>query len=77
MANLEDWSRIFLAHTLNPKPYRYMSLSSPHQVTECVCILKRVPDVSWKGAKGMMADSSFLKSLVEFEKDAITEKQVV
>jgi dynein heavy chain len=54
-----------------------MSLSSSHQVTECVCILKRVPDVSWKGAKGMMADNSFLKSLVEFEKDAITEKQVL
>jgi dynein heavy chain len=47
------------------------------KVTECVCILKRVPDVSWKGAKGMMADSSFLKSLIEFEKDAITEKQVL
>ena len=46
------------------------------QVTECVCILKRVPDVSWKGAKGMMADSSFLKSLIEFDKDSITEKQV-
>ena len=47
------------------------------QVTECVCILKRVPDVSWKGAKGMMADSSFLKSLIEFDKDSITEKQVL
>jgi dynein heavy chain len=51
-----------------------MSLSSPHQVTKCVCILKPVPDVFWKGVKGMMADNSFLKSLVEFEKDAITEK---
>jgi len=54
-----------------------MFLSSPHQVTECVCIFKRVPDVSWKGAKGMMADISFLKSLVEFEKDAIIEKHVL
>jgi hypothetical protein len=33
--------------------------------------------VFWKGANGMMADNSFLKSLVEFEKDAITEKQVL
>ncbi|XP_073386148.1 dynein-1-alpha heavy chain, flagellar inner arm I1 complex isoform X3 [Physcomitrium patens] len=46
------------------------------KVCECVCILKHIPDVSWKGAKGMMADSSFLKSLIEFEKDTISERQM-
>jgi hypothetical protein len=33
--------------------------------------------VSWKGAKAMMADNRFLATLMEFDKDAITDKQVV
>jgi hypothetical protein len=33
-------------------------------------------DVSWTGAKAMMTDNNFLKSLVEFDKDGITDKQV-
>ena len=40
------------------------------------CILKGVKDVSWKGAKAMMTDTGFLRSLVEFEKDSLTDKQV-
>lgn len=39
-------------------------------------ILKNVKDVSWAGAKTMMTDPSFLKSLLEFDKDGLTEKQV-
>ena len=42
----------------------------------CVVILKGFKDVSWKGAKAMMADTSFLKSLVEFDKESLTEKQI-
>lgn len=43
---------------------------------ECVVILKNLKDVSWAGAKSMMTDPGFLKSLVEFDKDGLTEKQV-
>jgi len=32
--------------------------------------------VSWSGAKSMMADPYFLKSLVEFDKDGLSDKQV-
>jgi hypothetical protein len=46
------------------------------QVCECVVILKNLKDVSWAGAKSMMTDPGFLKSLVEFDKDGLTEKQV-
>jgi len=56
------------------------SFAKPHpqvaKVAECVCILRSVKDVSWKGAKGMMADPNFLRSLIEFDKDAISDKQI-
>lgn len=39
-------------------------------------ILRGLKDVSWGGAKAMMADSQFLKSLLEFDKDGLTDKQV-
>jgi len=45
-------------------------------VCECVCILKKVDDVSWKGAKTMLGESGFLSSLVNFNKDSLTAKQV-
>ena len=48
----------------------------PAQVCECVVIMRNLKDVSWAGAKSMMADPGFLKSLVEFDKDGLTEKQV-
>ncbi|XP_066582837.1 dynein axonemal heavy chain 10 [Prorops nasuta] len=44
-------------------------------VTECVAILCNVKDVSWKGAKGMMADPSFLRILQEMKVEKITLKQ--
>ena len=46
------------------------------QVCECVVILKNLKEVSWAGAKSMMADTGFLKGLVEFDKDSLSEKQV-
>jgi len=56
------------------------SFAKPHplvgQVCECVCIFKKVDDVSWKGAKAMMQDGGFLSSLVNFNKDGLTAKQV-
>eukprot|EP01018_Ginkgo_biloba_P029506 Gb_13876 [translate_table: standard] len=56
------------------------SFAKPHvlvqKVCECVVILRCIKDVSWKGAKAMMADNRFLASLMEFDKDAITEKQM-
>lgn len=39
-------------------------------------LLRGLKDVSWGGAKSMMADSQFLRSLLEFDKDALTDKQV-
>ena len=39
-------------------------------------ILKNLKDVSWAGAKSMMADTGFLKGLVEFDKDSLSDKQV-
>lgn len=39
-------------------------------------ILRGLKEVSWSGAKTMMADSQFLKTLLEFDKDGLTEKQV-
>lgn len=39
-------------------------------------ILRNLKDVSWAGAKSMMADPYFLKSLVDFDKDGLTDKQV-
>ena len=54
--------------------------ANPHilvqQVCECVVILRGIKDVSWKGAKAMMADPRFLQSLIEFDKDGITDRQV-
>ncbi|EFN79037.1 Dynein heavy chain 10, axonemal [Harpegnathos saltator] len=44
-------------------------------VSECVMILRGVKDVSWKGAKGMMSDPGFLRSLQEMNCDEITLKQ--
>lgn len=46
------------------------------KVCECVVHLKGGKDVSWGGAKTMMADGGFLRSLVEFDKDALADKQV-
>lgn len=46
------------------------------KVCECVVHLKGGKDVSWGGAKTMMADGSFLRSLVEFDKDGLADKQV-
>ena len=50
--------------------------SGAAQVCECVVILKNLKDVSWAGAKSMMADTGFLKGLVEFDKDSLSDKQV-
>lgn len=33
-------------------------------------------EVSWSGAQAMMADSQFLRSLLDFDKDGLSEKQV-
>lgn len=46
------------------------------KVCECVVHLKGGKDASWGGAKVMMADGSFLKSLVEFDKDGLSDRQV-
>ena len=45
-------------------------------VCSCVVILKGYKDPSWKGSKLMMNESNFLRSLVEFEKDSLTDKQI-
>ncbi|CAH2003821.1 unnamed protein product, partial [Acanthoscelides obtectus] len=44
-------------------------------VCECVLILRGYKEISWKSAKGMMAEASFLRTLQEMNCDAITQKQ--
>ncbi len=39
-------------------------------------ILRNLKEVSWAGAKSMMADTNFLKTLVDFDKDGLNDKQV-
>ena len=55
------------------------SFSKPNiyvqKVCECVVILQRFKDVSWKGARAMMTNANFLTSLIEYDKDNITERQ--
>ena len=54
--------------------------AKPHELVQnvalCVVLLKGGKDVSWKGAKAMMSDTQFLRSLVEFDKDSLSDKQV-
>ena len=56
------------------------SFAKPHQLVQdvclCVVILKGGKDVTWKGAKAMMTDTGFLRSLIEFEKDGLNDRQV-
>ena len=56
---------------------RAHTISLCSQVCECVVILKNLKEVNWAGAKSMMADTGFLKGLVEFDKDSLSEKQVM
>ncbi|CAL7939586.1 unnamed protein product [Xylocopa violacea] len=44
-------------------------------VSECVAMLRGIKDISWKGAKGMMSDPAFLRTLQEMNCDKITLKQ--
>nr|XP_023024309.1 dynein heavy chain 10, axonemal [Leptinotarsa decemlineata] len=44
-------------------------------VCECVLILRGYKEISWKAAKGMMAESNFLRSLQEMNCDVITQAQ--
>ena len=45
-------------------------------VCECIVVLKGIREVSWKSAKGMMAEAGFLKSLFEMDVDGISQTQV-
>ncbi|KAJ8924399.1 hypothetical protein NQ315_007195, partial [Exocentrus adspersus] len=45
-------------------------------VCECLVILRGIKEVSWKSAKGMMADPGFLRSLQEMNCDIITQTQI-
>ncbi|CAB0039667.1 unnamed protein product [Trichogramma brassicae] len=44
-------------------------------ICECVAILQGVKEISWKSAKGIMADPNFLRTLQEMNVDVITLKQ--
>ncbi|XP_063229306.1 dynein axonemal heavy chain 10 [Bacillus rossius redtenbacheri] len=56
------------------------SFSSPHEavqvVGECVAILMGLKEISWRTAKGMMADPGFLKTLLEVKVDNISPAQI-
>lgn len=44
-------------------------------VLECICVYKGYKEISWRTAKAMMADTSFLQSLQTMDVDSITSKQ--
>ena len=56
------------------------SFAKPHvlvqKVCECVVIMRGIKEVSWKSAKAMMSDTGFLNSLIRYDKDGITDKQM-
>ena len=45
-------------------------------VCECIVIMRGYKEISWKTAKGMMADTNFLSSLQNLDVDGITQPQV-
>ncbi|XP_037090995.1 dynein heavy chain 10, axonemal-like [Pollicipes pollicipes] len=45
-------------------------------VCECVVVIRGIKDVSWKGAKGMMSDPSFLRTLQEMDVDSIPQSAI-
>ena len=53
------------------KPNTYVE-----RVCACVVNLKGGKDTSWAGSKVMMADGQFLSSLLNFDKDSLSDKQV-
>ena len=46
------------------------------KVCECVQILKKEKEISWAGAKLMLGAGDFLKSLQQYDKDAITDRMI-
>ena len=45
-------------------------------ISECIVVMRGYKDISWKTAKGMMAEGNFLKTLQELDVDGITAAQV-
>ena len=58
----------------------YRSFAKPPKqvqtVCECIVILRGFKEVSWKTAKGMMADTNFLNTLQHMDVDGISPAQV-
>jgi dynein heavy chain len=56
------------------------SFAKPHefvvQVASSVALLQKLPDVSWAACKTIMSDGGFLRSLIEFDKDNISDSAV-
>lgn len=69
----------FLLLLLSVSTSAFRSFATPPKpvqiVSECVAILRGVKDISWKGAKGMMSDPSFLRLLQEMNCEQITHRQ--
>lgn len=45
-------------------------------VCECIVVLRGYKEISWKTAKGMMAETNFLNSLQNMDVDGILQGQV-
>lgn len=45
-------------------------------VCECILVLRGYKEITWQAAKGMMAETNFLRSLMEMDCDAITNNQL-
>ena len=61
-------------------PFSSRSFAKPPKqvqiVCECIVVLKGMKEVSWKTAKGMMADTNFLSTLQNMDVDGIAPAQV-
>lgn len=58
----------------------YRSFAKPPKqvqvVCECILVIRSYKEISWKTAKGMMAEANFLRSLMEMDCDSINASQI-
>jgi dynein heavy chain len=73
-------ARLALANLSSSELTEIKSFAKPpkeiQKVCECICVLKNIKDVSWKGAKGMMSQTDFKPSLQSLDVDGISANQL-
>lgn len=70
---------IFTSYNLSYDDHWFRSFATPPKpvkiVCECVAMILGATDISWKGAKGVMSDPNFLRTLQTMNVNLITQKQ--